>query len=204
MPAATEAVCSLRVASGCCAAAERQLNINKRLATVTAFMMVRRIDPRSFLLFIRMSHPCLQSGSPSPAHASGTRPPPCLAEMDTRDSRARARGPGPCRRETRPSAHPTESEARRGPRVLVLLRPPACLRVPCSPALCSVRVRGSLCKVHGTMCTKRATGFPDTEGHVRGGAPRTGPSASSPPPRRSEVLDGRALPHDPRSLSTPR
>src|SRR5947208_12923675 len=170
MPAATEAVGSLRGASGGFAAAGRQLNINKRLATVTAFMMVRRIDPRSFLLFIRMFHPCSQSGSPSPAHTSGTRPPPCLAEMDTRDSRARARGPGLCRRDTRPSAHPTECEARRGPRVLVLLRPPACLRVPCSPALCSVRVRGSLGKVHGTMRTKRATGFPDTEGHVRGGA----------------------------------
>src|SRR5262249_20073564 len=49
MPAAIEAVCTLRVASGCCAAAERQLNISTRLAVATTFMIVRRIDLHSFL-----------------------------------------------------------------------------------------------------------------------------------------------------------
>src|SRR5262245_31782775 len=49
MPAAIEAVCTLMAASGCCAAAERQLNISTRLAMATTFMMVRRIDLRSFL-----------------------------------------------------------------------------------------------------------------------------------------------------------
>ena len=70
----------------------------------------------------------------------------------------------------------------------------------CAPCVCE----GVCARCTATMRAQRATGFPDTEGHVRGGAPRTGPSASSPPPRRSEGLDGRALPHDPRSLSTPR
>src|SRR5215475_4212777 len=118
------------------------------------------MDPCSLLLFTHLSRPCFKSESPSPAHASGTSPPPFLVETDTRDSRARVRGHGLCPRETRPSAQPPESAARRGPRVLVLLRHTACLRVHrclravrpglhCSPALCSLLVRGSLCKVHG-------------------------------------------------------
>src|SRR5262245_24893249 len=118
------------------------------------------MDPRSLLLFTHLSRPCFKSESSSSAHASGTSPPPFGVETDTRDSRARARGHGPCPRETRPSAHPPESAARRGPRVIVLLRHTACLRVHrclravrlglhCSPALCSVRVRGRLCKVRG-------------------------------------------------------
>jgi hypothetical protein len=39
---------------------------------------------------------------------------------------------------------------------------------------------------------------------VRGGDPRTGPSAFAPPPGRGGGRDARALPHGPRSLSTSR
>ncbi len=44
----------------------------------TRGMLVRRLDRRSLFLCTRSSCPCCTSGSPSPVHTSGTRPPVCV------------------------------------------------------------------------------------------------------------------------------
>ena len=68
----------MRVASGGCASAARTLASRQRLAMATRGMLVRRLDRRSLFLCTRSSCPCCTSGSPSPVHTSGTRPPVCV------------------------------------------------------------------------------------------------------------------------------
>jgi hypothetical protein len=192
-PTAIEAVGTLRVVSGWCASAVKTLAFRQRRAMASTYMRVRRRDLPSFVFFTRVSRPCCKRASPSSAHLPSwrRRTPVTTVHSPVGVVRAHARrGPTLTQHSLRHAVVHVSLCCFAIPHGSVCTS--VCMRSGqrcpatrlCAPGLCE----GVLVRCTATMRTKRAAGFPDTEGHGRGGDPRPGPAAISSPPGRDGGL----------------